>query len=60
MNINAMMVFVCGFWFLVGFGLVGWVKNIFDLIANDNEIGMLVARIAGIFIAPLGAVLGYF
>lgn len=41
--------------------LVGWVMNIVHLI-NDNTMamGMVVARVVGIFVAPLGAVLGYF
>jgi hypothetical protein len=41
--------------------VVGWVANIVT-IANSNfsEItGILVLRVVGIFIAPLGVVLGY-
>jgi hypothetical protein len=43
-------------------GVVGWVMNIVD-IANsdfDNITGMLVIRVIGVFVPPLGAVLGYF
>lgn len=37
----------------------GWVLNIIDLIHMcDGITGLLVARVVGIFIVPLGAVLG--
>ena len=40
----------------------GWVSNIIKIIdtgfADFN--GMLIARCIGVFMAPLGAVLGYF
>ena len=41
---------------------VGWVINISDLIEMTNVLnsGLGIARIAGIFIPPLGAFLGYF
>ena len=43
-------------------GLVGWVMNIAELIGMigasiDAE---FVLRLVGVFVAPLGAVLGYF
>ena len=43
-------------------GIVGWIMNIVAIAhANINEIsGLLILRIIGIFVAPLGAVLGYF
>jgi hypothetical protein len=39
----------------------GWIANIVSIAySNFSEItGMLVLRIAGIFVAPLGAILGY-
>lgn len=51
--------------FCVGFLIVatlvlGWVLNIAKLITYNETAGMLLARFAGIFIAPLGAVLGWF
>lgn len=47
---------------LVIAGVVGWVMNIITLIGSsaDPITGMFVARIIGVFIPPLGAVLGYF
>lgn len=41
-------------------GLLGWVMNIVDLVQATAMGGLEYARIAGIFVAPLGAVLGYF
>jgi hypothetical protein len=42
--------------------VVGWVMNIITLVDADfaNITGLLVLRVIGIFIAPLGGVLGYF
>lgn len=43
-------------------GLVGWVMNVFDLIGmiGASVDAEFVLRIVGVFVAPLGAVLGYF
>lgn len=40
---------------------VGWILNIIELVqsAGGNVTGMFVLRAIGIFIPPLGAVLGY-
>lgn len=45
--------------FLLGLG--GWIANIVKLIGSgfDPLTGMVVARAIGIFVAPLGAVLGF-
>jgi hypothetical protein len=40
-------------------GIGGWVNNIVELAGMDGFSGMLVLRVAGIFIAPLGAILGF-
>lgn len=46
---------------VIGFG--GWVANIVKLVNSGFEVaqwgGMEVARVIGIFFAPLGAVLGF-
>jgi len=41
---------------------IGWVMNIITIAgSNFNDItGMLVLRVIGVFVAPLGAILGYF
>ena len=41
-------------------GMGGWVNNIVTLFGLDGMSGELFLRVAGIFIVPLGAVLGYF
>lgn len=42
--------------------LVGWILNIVAIAQSSFDVisSMLVLRIAGIFVAPLGAVLGFF
>jgi hypothetical protein len=55
--INLQMIIV-----IVGlFGAWGWVWNIVKLVHStfDPLTGMVVARAIGIFVAPLGAVLGF-
>ena len=39
----------------------GWIANIVKLVNSDFDplTGMVVARIIGVFVAPLGAVLGF-
>lgn len=42
--------------------LFGWVWNIVKIVQTGFEVitGMFIARCIGVFVAPLGAVLGYF
>lgn len=42
-------------------GGIGWIMNIVDIAQADwsHITGMLILRVIGIFIPPLGAVLGY-
>lgn len=44
-------------------GIGGWVANIFKLVADFTTLGAIdgveILRIIGIFLAPLGAVMGY-
>ena len=42
-------------------GVGGWIANIVKILAimNDDITGMFILRIVGIFVAPVGAVLGY-
>ena len=44
---------------LLGVGVFGWVNNIIALASAETITGLIVLRIVGIFIAPLGAVLGW-
>lgn len=43
-------------------GAWGWISNIIKLASMDfgGVTGMLVLRAIGVFVAPLGAVLGFF
>lgn len=42
-------------------GTYGWIANIFKLAVSSFEplTGVVILRVVGIFIAPLGAVLGF-
>lgn len=42
-------------------GVGGWIANIVKLVGSsfDPLTGLVVARVIGIFVAPLGAVLGF-
>lgn len=46
----------------VALGAGGWIANIVKIVGSDfgHITGMLVMRIIGVFVAPLGAVLGFF
>jgi hypothetical protein len=41
---------------------VGWVWNIVKIVQSGFDVitGMFIARCIGVFVAPLGSVLGYF
>lgn len=51
---------IFGFILLI-FAMIGWVLNIVKLIqcAGGGVTGMLIIRIIGIFVAPLGCIMGY-
>ena len=40
-------------------GVIGWVMNIVALAGASEFSGLLLLRAVGIFVAPLGAVLGW-
>ena len=50
---------LCGIMFLFAASL-GWYMNLITLVTKSEPMGMIAARLAGIFILPLGAILGYF
>ena len=55
---GAMAIFIIAIWVLA---LGGWVANIVKLVGMDFGAitGLLIVRAIGIFIAPLGAVMGF-
>lgn len=44
----------------VAVAITGWVMNIAGIIHSSGISGMLIARIIGVFMFPVGCVLGYF
>lgn len=51
-----------GTFFIVVFvvvGVAGWVMNIMQIFKYGPVDGMLIAKAIGVFIAPLGAILGW-
>jgi len=48
-----------GGWGLVLGACVGWVLNLVAIAQVNDFSGMLVLRVIGIFVAPIGAVLGW-
>lgn len=55
--------FVIWIYIVIGLvGLVGWIINIVDIFHSNfsNITGELVLRVVGIFIAPLGSIMGLF
>lgn len=45
---------------LIVLAVAGWINNIITLLGMDSiDSGMAIARVVGIFLAPLGVVLGY-
>jgi hypothetical protein len=41
-------------------GAIGWGLNLVKIFGTDHLDGQLVLRIIGVFMAPIGAILGYF
>ncbi len=46
---------------LVVGGVIGWIWNIVKIVQSGFDVitGMFIARCIGVFVAPLGAVLGW-
>lgn len=47
------------YWGLIIAMVFGWISNIIQIVDMHGSCGMMLARVAGIFIYPLGAILGY-
>ena len=58
---NSALIILLMYFTIVIAALYGWIMNIVSLAhMNMTDVtGMLVLRVVGIFMAPLGAVLGY-
>jgi uncharacterized membrane protein len=44
---------------LITAAIIGWISNIVALFSLDTFGGEMVLRVVGIFLAPLGAILGF-
>lgn len=45
----------------IGIAMIGWIINVVKLAyASGDQAGLVIARIFGLFIPPLGALLGFF
>jgi hypothetical protein len=44
---------------LIGLSIYGWALNIIEIAQATGFSGLLVLRVVGIFVAPVGVVLGY-
>ena len=62
MNRRTMDITILMIWFtMLAACIVGWIMNIVAIAHTgfSDMSGMLILRVVGIFIAPLGAILGY-
>ena len=60
-DVNSTPLFaILSYLFLVLGGVIGYFVNIFKLIGFEGNTMELFLRIAGIFIAPLGSIMGLF
>lgn len=45
---------------IAALAIIGWVKNIIAIVGSDGTLtGMLIGRVIGVFVAPIGAILGW-
>jgi hypothetical protein len=57
MNNDSMVsLFILGIYFA---GVIGWILNIIQIASGNMTSNMLILRVVGIVLAPLGAVLGW-
>ncbi|GGX91013.1 hypothetical protein GCM10007160_18100 [Litchfieldella qijiaojingensis] len=55
-GVGAVLVYLAGLALLI----IGWVMNIIDLIGAETFQGLEVSRAIGIFVFPVGGILGWF
>ncbi|AJK27191.1 hypothetical protein BRC2024_KCUCJSVR_CDS_0096 [Acinetobacter phage vB_AbaM_KissB] len=54
-----MKAFFTTYWIVVALVLIGWVLNIAQIIKMSAVTGLTIVKVIGVFIAPLGAILGW-
>jgi len=47
-------------YFLFTVSCLGWAFNIIEIAKSETITGLVIVRCIGVFIAPLGAILGWF
>lgn len=50
--------FIFTYWIVVATLFIGWVLNIVQIAKASALTGLLIVKIIGVFLAPLGGVLG--
>lgn len=59
-SFRADLFILLGYFAFVVAMLVGWVNNIIAIIGSDGTItGMLIGRVIGVFVPPIGSILGW-
>lgn len=59
MNDKQVGIFYVGYLLVAVVLVIGWVMNILKIVAWEEGMGMLVVRAIGVFIGPLGGVMGW-
>jgi len=61
MNLNIQLKGVLGFvtLIIIILSICGWVMNIIEIIHMKSLTGLMIVKCIGIFVAPLGAILGW-
>lgn len=54
-----MKAFFTTYWIVVVLGIIGWILNIAQIVGMSSVNGLMIVKIIGAFLAPLGAVMGW-
>lgn len=54
-----MKAFFTTYWIVIILGFIGWVLNIAQIIGMSSVSGLMIVKIIGAFLAPVGAVMGW-
>lgn len=54
-----MKAFFTTYWIVVILVLIGWILNLAQIVKMSALTGLMVVKIIGVFIAPLGALMGW-
>ncbi|WP_378347402.1 hypothetical protein [Acinetobacter baumannii] len=51
--------FLITYWIIVALVLIGWVMNIAQIIKMSGFTGLMIIKIIGVVVAPLGSLMGW-